>query len=89
MSGWPAGPIDPDDPAAELSVAVYVDDGGITWFDTGVATAGCQSGVRQHRKSRLRLPGAPAPGSHSIAVYAINVAGGRVTRCIGNQDVTL
>ncbi|HEY5150294.1 MAG TPA: M15 family metallopeptidase [Mycobacterium sp.] len=84
LNGWA---FDPDDPAAPLWVAVYMDGQGVGWFATTVSRPDVNNvfGIRGIHGYSI-LVEAP-PGDHMLDVYAINAAGGPDNPHIGRMNV--
>lgn len=84
VRGWA---YDPDQPAAEIKVAVYRDDVGLAWFPTGRRRSDVNStfGITGHHGFDISIPS--PPGNHSVRVYAINVAGGAGNPLLGKRQV--
>ena len=84
LNGWA---FDPDDPAAALSVAVYMDGVGMGWFTTTVSRPDVNKvfGIAGTHGFSI-LVDAP-PGDHTMDVYAINSAGGPNNPLIGRMTV--
>lgn len=86
LDGWA---YDPDDPRAEISVAVYIDGGGISWFPTGRARPDVNNafGITGNHGYHITVP--CGPGTHLVDVYAINVSGGSGNPRIGSKAFTI
>ena len=84
LNGWA---FDPDDPAAALSVAIYMDGVGMGWFTTTVSRPDVNTvcGILGAHGFSI-LVDAP-PGDHLMDVYAINAAGGPNNPLIGRMSV--
>ncbi len=86
ISGWA---YDPDDPAAQIDVAVYADDTGIARFPTGVDRPDVRSAFdipgRHGYEARFTAP----PGVRTFRVYGINVAGGASNPLLGSRTVSV
>ena len=84
--GWA---FDPDQPATDVQVAVYVDGGGIGWFPSGVSRPDVNAayGIGGNHGFDVSVP--VGAGSHRIEVYAINVGGGVSNTLIGSGSATV
>jgi hypothetical protein len=84
--GWA---FDPDEPSSEVQVAVYVDGGGVGWFGTGGSRADVNAayGITGNHGFDVAVP--VAGGTHTIAVYAINVGGGSGNPLLGSGTATV
>ncbi|MET0865762.1 MAG: hypothetical protein ABWZ98_15640, partial [Nakamurella sp.] len=80
---------DPDQPAAEIQVAAYVDGAGIGWFGTGQPRADVNSayGINGNHGFYFAIP--VAAGTHTVQVYAINVGGGTGNPLFGGGSATI
>ena len=83
VAGWA---FDPDQPATEISIAIYVDGVGVSWFPTGVPRGDVNSayGISGKHGYEVVLP--MSPGGHSVTVFAINVPEGN-NPVIGTRSV--
>ena len=86
LAGWA---YDPDDPQAEISVAVYIDGGGISWFPTGGSRPDVNNAFGITGKHGFDITVPSAPGKHVVDVYAINVKGGSGNPRIGSREFTI
>ena len=86
LTGWA---YDPDDPTAEISVAVYRDGVGISWFPTGQPRPDVNSAMGIDGNHGFDLTIDTTPGPHNFTVYAINVGGGDGNPAIGSKDVVV
>ena len=86
LAGWA---YDPDDSKVEISVAVYINGGGIAWFPTGVSRQDVNNayGITGNHGYNISVP--YRPGTHLVEVYAINVKGGSGNPRIGSRVFTM
>ncbi len=85
LRGWA---YDPDQPDAEVQVAVYRDGAGIAWYPTGVPRSDVNAvfGVTGNHGFDITVP--TAPGRYTFTVYAINVGPGS-NPALGSAAVTV
>lgn len=86
LQGWA---FDPDQPVAELQVAVYRNSGGIGWFPTGIPRMDVNSvfGISGNHGFVIDIP--TPPGMHTFAMYAINVGPAAGNPLLGTATVTV
>ena len=86
LKGWA---FDPDEPATEINVAVYRDGQGVKWFPTGSPRSDVNSvyGITGRHGFDITIPA--TPGSHTVAVYAINIVGGSGNPLVGQGAATV
>ncbi|MEP6560523.1 MAG: M15 family metallopeptidase [Nakamurella sp.] len=84
ITGWA---FDPDNSAAEIQVAVYMDGAGVDWFPTGKARPDVNAflGARGNHGFDISIKG--NPGNHRIEVFAGNVGGGTGNPSLGSKQV--
>ncbi|HEY5151010.1 MAG TPA: M15 family metallopeptidase, partial [Mycobacterium sp.] len=84
LRGWA---FDPDEPSVEISVAVYMDGGGIDWFPTGGSRPDVASVFGIYGDHGFDIVVDAPPGNHRLDVFAINIDGGAVNPLIGQRSV--
>ena len=84
LRGWA---FDPDEASAEISVAVYMDGGGIDWFPTGRSRPDVDAVFGIDGDHGFDIVVDAAPGNHALDVYAINIDGGAGNPLIGQRSV--
>jgi len=86
LRGWA---FDPDNPNAEISVAVYIDGIGINWFPTGQARADVNRVLNIPGNHGFDFRVGASPGRRSVTVYAGNILGGNADTGIGAASVVV
>jgi len=86
LAGWA---FDPDQPSTDLQIAVYLDGVGVGWFGTGGPRADVNAayGISGNHGFELSIPA--GSGTHTVQVYAINVAGGTGNPMLGSRTVNV
>ena len=86
IRGWA---YDPDDPSAQIDVAVYAYDTGIARFPTGIDRPDVRTAFgipgRHGYEARFTAP----PGVRTFRVYGINVGGGAANPLLGSRTVAV
>lgn len=85
LRGWA---FDKDQPATSISVAVYLDNGGVAWFPTNVPRADVNRVYRLTGSHGFDITVPASPGRHEVDVYGINVGGGSGNPLIGSASAT-
>lgn len=85
IRGWA---FDRDQPSTSISVAVYLDGGGIGWFPTNVPRSDVNRIYHLTGSHGFDLTVPAAAGRHKVDVYGINVGGGSGNPLIGSASAT-
>ena len=85
IRGWA---FDQDQGATSISVAVYLDGGGIGWFPTNVPRPDVNRIYRLTGSHGFDITVPAAPGRHEVDVFGINVGGGSGNPLIGSASAT-
>ena len=85
IRGWA---YDADDPAMAISVAVYLDGRGVSWFPTGRPRADVNSVFRITGNHGFDITFTSPPGEHLVEVWAIDSRGG-TNRLFGRGRTTV
>jgi hypothetical protein len=86
IRGWA---YDPDQPATEISVAVYQDGMGISWFPTGLPRPDVDATHGVSGNHGFDFQFTAATGVHTFTVYAINVGGGNLNPVLGKATIAV
>jgi hypothetical protein len=86
LTGWA---YDPDDPNAEISVALYRDGIGIGWFPTGLSRPDVNQVMGVPGDHGFDFTVDSPTGAHTFVLYAINVDGGTGNPVIGSKQVVV
>ncbi len=84
LRGWA---YDPDEPARSLSVAVYVDGQGLSWYEAAADRPDVNTAFGIPGRHGYDMQVTVPPGSRTFTVYAINVGGGADNPLIGRRTV--
>ncbi len=84
--GWT---YDPDQPATEIQVAIYLDGNGVAWFPTGRSRPDVNGafGITGNHGFDITVP--TSPGRHTVTVFAINIAGAVGNPVLGSGSATV
>lgn len=90
LRGWA---YDPDNPTAEISVAVYEDGQGVQWYPTGIArpdlAAGGAAGVGIKGKHGFDITLTAGRGVHTFTVHPMPADGGTSELALGSRTVAV
>ena len=86
ITGWA---FDPDQPAASINVAVYIDGVIFTSYPTNVVRADVNRNLEIAGSHGFVIPFRVPSGTHDIRVYALDIAGGSGNPLIGSKTVTV
>ena len=85
IRGWA---FDRDQPATSISVALYLDGHGVSWFPANVSRPDVNRVFSLTGNHGFDITVPTSPGRHEVDVYGINVGGGKGNPLIGSATAT-
>lgn len=86
LRGWV---YDPDNPAAEIAVAVYEDGHGLHWYPTGVSRPDVETGYGVKGKHGFDITLTAGKGVHTFTVHPMGLGGGTSELALGSKTVAV